>query len=35
MFADVKRSITYLTEQQDIYMYSEKLQQSASQMQVE
>jgi hypothetical protein len=34
MFADVKRSITYLTEQQDIYMYSEKLA-SATQMQVE
>jgi len=26
MFADVKRSIQYLNEQQDIYMFSENLQ---------
>ena len=28
MFADVKRSIQYLSEQQDIYMFSESLQKS-------
>lgn len=30
MFADVKRSITYLQEQQDIYMFSENLQTTTS-----
>jgi len=36
MFADVKRSIQYLNEQQDIYMFSETLAQpNSSKMQVE
>lgn len=35
MFADVKRSIQYLNEQQDIYMFSESLQNQTSKMDTE